>query len=87
MLYYSDGDKEEVRPPPLLSKKFYKPPAAAAAATAADAAGQGKVHRFREAPFRFRPKSGGNFKPNTKTSPKALDMVTFPKVYFEFSLF
>ena len=82
MLYYSDGDKEEVRPPPLLSKKFYKPPAAAAAA--ADAAGQGKVHRFREAPFRFRPKTGGNFKPNAKISPKVaecsvLDMVTFPQ--------
>ena len=84
MLYYSDGDKEEARPPSLLSKKFYKPPAAAAAA---DAAGQGKVHRFQEAPFRFRPKSGGNFKPNTKISPKALDVVTFPQVHFEFSLF
>ena len=57
MLYYSDGDKEEARP--LLSEKFYKPPAAAAD-SADPAAGQGKVHRFQEAPFRL--ESGGNFK-------------------------
>ena len=46
-------------PPLLLSKKFYKPPAAAAD-SADPAAGQGKVHRFQEASFRF--KVGGNFK-------------------------